>query len=131
MSSVTPHLWVEDMQRSIAFYRDVLGFTVRRAEPAEAPTFASLERGGHALMLSPFDEPFGSWKMVPLAGKRRGAPGAVSFYIEAGDDIAGEEQRALAAGATVVDPLAEKPWGQREFTVADPDGFWWAVWKVV
>ena len=128
MSSLTPHLWVTDMQRSMAFYRDVLGFEVRRAEPAEAPTFASLQRGENALMLSPFDETFEDWRMVALVKERRDSPGAVSFYIEAGDDISAESRRAEAAGA-VVDPLAERPCGQREFTVADPDGFWWAVWN--
>jgi uncharacterized glyoxalase superfamily protein PhnB len=112
----------------MAFYRDVLGFEVRRAEPLEAPTFASLQRGENALMLSPFDEAFEDWRMVALVKERRGSAGAVSFYIEAGDDISAESRRAEAAGA-VVDPLAERPWGQREFTVADPDGFWWAVWK--
>ena len=130
MSGLTPHLWVEDMQRSIAFYRDVLGFTVRRAEPAGAPTFASLEHPSASLMLSPYDELFGGWPTAIEAGKRRGQGGAVSFYIEGGD-IQADYDRVVAAGATVVDPLGPRPWGQVEFTIADPDGFWWGVWKVV
>lgn len=128
MSTLSPHLWVEDMKRSIAFYKDVMGFEVRRAEPADAPTFASLARDESSIMLSPYDESFGDWSMVAEAGKRRGAGGAISFYIEAGD-IEAEYQKAKDCGAAIVDPLAARPWGQREFTLADPDGFWWAVWK--
>ena len=56
------------MQRSIAFYRDILGFEVRRAEPEAAPTFASLARGDSLLMLSPFGESFGDWKVADVAG---------------------------------------------------------------
>ena len=29
----------------------------------------------------------------------------------------------------VVDPLADRPWGQAEFTVADPDGHWLTFWR--
>lgn len=131
MSDISPHLWIADMERSIAFYRDVLGFEVQRVQPETAPTFASLRRGGVGLMLSTFDESFDGWKMVPAAQKRRGQGGAVSFYIEAGEDIEAEQRRATDANANIVDALAARPWGQREYTVADPDGFWWAVWKAV
>ena len=130
MAGITPHLWVSDMARSIAFYRDVLGFSVRRAEPAAAPTFASLEHAGGGLMLSPYDELFNGWQTAIEAGRRRGQGGAVSFYIKA-TDIDADYDRAVAAGAKIVDPLGPRPWGQSEFTVADPDGFWWAFWKVV
>jgi uncharacterized glyoxalase superfamily protein PhnB len=117
------------MHRSISFYKDAMGFTLQRAEPADAPTFASLERGDVSVMLSPFGAMAEEWAMVGLAGNRRGAGGPVSFYIEAAD-IEAAYQQAQDGGATVVDPLAARPWGQREFTVADPDGFWWAVWQV-
>jgi uncharacterized glyoxalase superfamily protein PhnB len=102
---------------------------VRRAEPAGAPTFASLVRDDSSLMLSPHNETPEEWGMVVEAGKRRRAGGPVSFYIEA-DDLEAEYQKAKDAGAVILDALAAKPWGQREFTLADPDGFWWAVWKV-
>ena len=58
MNSTTPHLFVEDMNRSIAFYREVMHFEVTRAEPADNPTFASLKRGDSGIMLSSFGESF-------------------------------------------------------------------------
>ena len=127
---ITPHLWVEDMNRSIEFYTEAAGFDVQRVEPLDAPTFASLKRGDLGLMLSTFDRPFDHWKMVEEVQRRRHQAGAVSFYIEAGD-IEAEYARAMGAGAYIVDALAERAWGQREFTMRDPDGFWWAVWKAL
>ena len=129
MSTLTPHLFVEDIQRSIAFYRDVMDFEVTRAEPADNPTFASLKRGDSGLMLSPYGESFDGWKMVRDARERRGTGGAISLYIECVESLEAEYARAQAAGATIIDPLAARPWGQTEFTMADPDGFWWAVWS--
>ncbi|MEP6870567.1 MAG: VOC family protein [Anaerolineaceae bacterium] len=128
MSNLTPHLFVEDMTGSLAFYRDVMHFELKRAEPDNNPTFASLQRGDSGLMLSSFGESFEGWSMVPEAEKRRGTGGPVSFYIEAIDSLEDEYARAQVLGATIVDPLQTRPWGQTEFTMADPDGFWWAVW---
>ena len=129
MSSLTPHFFVEDLQRSIAFYPDVMRFEVTRAEPVENPTFASLQRGDSGLMLSPFGESFEGWILAGEAQKRCGAGGPVSLYIEAVDSLEDECARAQAAGAQILDPIQVRPWGQTEFTMADPDGFWWAVWK--
>jgi catechol 2,3-dioxygenase-like lactoylglutathione lyase family enzyme len=38
LSSLTPNLIVADIERSLAFYRDVLGFSVEQTVP-EAPPF--------------------------------------------------------------------------------------------
>ena len=35
--------------------------------------------------------------------------------------------RAVVAGATIVRPLADTPYGSREFTVKDPEGHSWSV----
>lgn len=48
----------------------------------------------------------------------RGRMGLDEFY-----------ERLLGQGATVVDPLAERPWGQREFATADHLGNWLTFWE--
>jgi uncharacterized glyoxalase superfamily protein PhnB len=35
--------------------------------------------------------------------------------------------RAVAAGAKIVRPLQDTPYGSREFAVKDPDGHSWSV----
>ncbi len=42
-------------------------------------------------------------------------------YFES-DDIEVAWQELQAAGATVIQPLYEQPWGQRTLRIADPDG---------
>ena len=78
MDALSPHFWVKDMHASIAFYRDVLGFEVRRAEPAESPTFAALTRGRmqqHADQAMP--EPVFTRQIVSPAKGRVGEPAQV------------------------------------------------------
>ena len=130
MPPLTPHLFVADMAASIAFYRDGMGFEVTRAEPPENPTYASLQRGDSQIMLSPFGADFEGWVLGAAARERRGQGGAISLYIE-GRDLPAEQERAIAHGGTLVDPLRPRPWGQDEFTIADPNGFWWSVWRAI
>jgi PhnB protein len=42
-------------------------------------------------------------------------------------DVDAKWQRALAAGATVVHPLEDAPWGDRYGVVADPFGHHWSM----
>ena len=47
LTDVTPNLIVSDIDRSTAFYRDVLGFEVHATVPDQAPfVFVWLKRGG-------------------------------------------------------------------------------------
>ena len=55
--------------------------------------------------------------------RRVGSPSAMALNIEA-PDLDALYARLQAAGVEIVDPLADRPWGQSEFTVADPDGNW-------
>lgn len=44
-------------------------------------------------------------------------------------DLEELNEKLIAQGLTIIDPLADRPWGQSEFTVADPDGNWLTFWK--
>ena len=46
LSSLTPNLIVADLERSIAFYRDILGFTVETTVPDAAPYVFAILRSG-------------------------------------------------------------------------------------
>ncbi len=52
-TDVTPNLLVTDIDRSTAFYRDVLGFSVVTTVPEAAPfVFVWLQRGGVNVFLN-------------------------------------------------------------------------------
>src|ERR1700761_7434761 len=51
MPSISPFFMVADVERSIGFYRDRLGFAVMHQEPAAEPFFAILARDGAMLFV--------------------------------------------------------------------------------
>ncbi|HLQ38402.1 MAG TPA: VOC family protein [Planctomycetota bacterium] len=108
----TPLLVVADLQRSIAFYRDQLGFGAPSVW-GEPPCFAMLHRDGFELMLSLAD---GKSRVQP-----NGPGGTWDVYLRVADVAA--EARALAEANVA---LAKGPtatfYGMREIEVLDPDG---------
>ena len=122
---VIPSIRVRDMKRALDFYQSTLGFNVTRG--GEGDDNISLDRGdAHIMIESP--AAFYSPAYNEAIGKRVGTPSAMALYIEA-EDLEQLHDKARAAGANIVDPLAERPWGQSEFTVEDPEGNWITFWK--
>ncbi len=121
LTTFVPSLTVSNMERSIRFYEDALGFVVTFAMPGPdgAPVHAGLENGTASLMLGvPMTE------SAPLAD--RSSPGqGVNLYVgvAASDDIDALFERAKRAGATVVQEPTDEFWGDRDWSVADPDGY--------
>ena len=124
---VTPSIRVQDMPRAFAFYEGTLGFELLRGGPDDENV--SLGRGPGRLMLEAPGS-FYSRRYNDAIRARVGTPSAIALYIEA-DDLAELYTRVSEAGADIVDPLADRPWGQAEFTVADPEGNWLTFWKAL
>jgi lactoylglutathione lyase len=99
-----PILMVADLERSLGFYRDRLGFTVEY----EFEGFVSLAVEGGKLGLA------SSGELVEAGGA------AIWVYT---DDVDALFAELTAAGAGVVAEPAEQPWGERVASVADPDGY--------
>ena len=120
--ALIPELYVADLQRSLGFYRDMLGFVVAYERPEER--FAFLEYGRVQLMLQ---EPVGR---LFLAGPLEYPYGrGVHFQIEV-DDVTALAERVNAAGIALMLDV-EGRWyrrdgievGNRQFVIADPDGY--------
>ena len=101
-----PRLPVSDMERSIAYYQEALGLNL--AWRTVDGGLATLATGEIELLL-----------LVPWTGE--GAPPAQSsyVYVEDPDALCAEFQEA---GADIVDPVASRRYGMRDFVVRDPDG---------
>jgi uncharacterized glyoxalase superfamily protein PhnB len=93
------------MDRSTALYRDALGLTVASGQ-GETVTLAVPETGLEVLL----------HRRPPTAGR---AGVAASFLV---DDVDATVVAAAKAGATVLDPPADQPWGERQAVLTDPDG---------
>lgn len=124
--SVSPSIRVRDVEASLAFYTESLGFTVRRGTAEEGNI--SLNRGDANLMLEGPEPAFYSDAYNAAIAARVGTPSAMALYMEA-EDLEALHERLVAAGIAIIDPLAERPWGQAEFTVADLDGNWLTFYR--
>ena len=116
-NSVTPNLLVDDIDRSTAFYRDVLGFRVKQTVPDDSPfVFVWLERDGIPVFLN--DPQAVEKDVAGSVGRPRGGTATMFFVITDVDDF----HARVAPHATVVMPLKTQFYGMREFAIEDPDG---------
>ena len=122
---VTPTIRVRDMAEALAFYSGPLEFTVKREDDGNSV----VERGDARVMLETVKDFYGAEYNAAIR-ERLGSPSSSSFYIEAAD-LAGFQSRLEAAGVRIIDPLADRPWGQAEFTVEDHEGNWLSFWSPV
>lgn len=118
LKSLTPNLMVEDVEATIAFYRDTLSFTVTATVPDAAPyVWASLKGGDVEIMLQArhsLEE-----ELPQLVGKPLGA--SLTLYI--GVDDADALHSAIQDKATIIKPPMTAPYGAREFYAQDPNGY--------
>lgn len=126
--SMVPAIRVRDMEAGLRFYRDQLGFKLERGGAEEDNVALSL--GDARIMLDRVPTEFYSPEYNDRINARSGQGGQMALYIEAVglDDFYG---RVQGAGVTVVDPIADRPWGQREFTVEDLEGNWLSFWEAL
>ena len=104
-----PVLAVHDLDRSSAWYRDVLGCSVEDTVPGE---WRFCRSGDVIFMLGrcPDDPP----------ASEIGVHNYVAYLHV--DDVEAFHDRAVAAGADVLKPPTDEPWGQREMALRSPDG---------
>ncbi len=107
-----PEFFVRDVERSVAFYTERLGFTVLRKEP----DFAVIALGQSHVLLAAEAHTSREW----LASGPRGVGLNTRIMV---DDVDAVYQRAKAAGVPIVQEIASRSYGLRDFIVADPDGF--------
>jgi len=119
---VTPYLHVDGADAAIAFYTDVLGATERGRMPGPDGTIghAELQLGDSLIMLADEHPEYG------VRGPRAfgGTPVTVHVYVE---DVDAVFERALAAGATALQPVADQFYGDRSGQFEDPFGHRWNI----
>jgi catechol 2,3-dioxygenase-like lactoylglutathione lyase family enzyme len=111
-------LFVQDVGRSTAFYRDVLGFEILREAPSG---YVSIGREGAVLGLNPVSQLPADHPVRPGPGQRVGL--GVELVVVVGD-VAAVHAHAVAGGQPGVTALVEQPWGLTDFRVVDPDGYY-------
>ena len=112
-------LFVADMERAIAFYREALGFTLLRREPG----YASVGHGEVVFGLGPIAKlPMaGGYFTRSLLAQERGLGVEIVLEVE---DVRAAYDGVRASGHPVLEPLQDRPWGLTDFRIADPDGYY-------
>jgi catechol 2,3-dioxygenase-like lactoylglutathione lyase family enzyme len=121
---IVPELDVADLDRSLKFYTDTLGFNCRIQRSEER--FAYLTRGLVHIMLEEAEGPGRRFRTAPLEYPfGRG----MNLQIEI-PDVDSLYQHAARAGGTIYVPLEERWYrkgdvevGNRQFVIIDPDGY--------
>jgi glyoxylase I family protein len=116
--SITPLLQVFDMHKSVAFYRDILGFeVVDKYEPDGHFYWAMLRDGDAALMLNAkYEDEHRPSEPVRVAGHND-----LTLYFGC-PDVDGAYTELRGNGCEVKEPETTY-YGMRQLTVKDPDGF--------
>lgn len=98
----------------LTFYRDTLGLPVKS-------TFENAHRRGVIFAVTPTTELEFFDIMDAEAPKHYPAPGTmrIKFMV---DDVDAYYAQMQARGVTITAPLADKPWGERAFSIEAPDG---------
>ena len=119
---LTPNLIVASVERSLAFYMDVLGFERGMTVPDQSPfVFASATSGSVEIF---FNDAATAIKEYPSFGGRPiGATGTMFIEMdESGEKIDALHDR-IKPRVTVTMPLVTQFYGMREFAIEDPDGY--------
>jgi glyoxylase I family protein len=122
LDGFAPLLQVFDMPRSVAFYRDTLGFEVAEHSPprgADDFDWALLRRSGIELMLNTAYEE-GARPAAPDRTRTEGHRDTGLFFGCRDLDAAYQHLRAQGIA---VEPPKVAPYGMRQLWLEDPDGY--------
>ena len=115
MRSAAPGFTVNDLDKSLAWYRDVLGFVVEeRWEQEGKLTGVELRAGDVTFMIGQDD-----WKK----GRDRKKGEGFRLYCSTTQDIDALAEGIKARGGKLDSEPRNQPWGTRDFALTDPDGF--------
>jgi lactoylglutathione lyase len=114
-SALTASITVADIQKSMAWYRDVLGFEVTQQHEREGVVRAiALQAGDVRILLNQEDGKKG-WDRVKGQG--------ISLQFITSGSVDEVADRVKASGYAIDSEPNDMPWGVRMFRLTDPDGF--------
>ena len=115
LRSMAASFTVKDLDKSVAWYRDVLGFIVgERWEDEGKVRGIQMKAGSCDIMLGQDDF---------AKGRDRKKGDGFRLWVATVQDIISVAARVKAKGWTLDREPSETPWGDWAFALTDPDGF--------
>lgn len=121
--TITPYLVVHDAPAAVAYYKKAFGGKERTRltdSDGQRVRHCELDIGDSKLYLT--DIPLAPETQVPAG--RDSSPVWIYLYVRNPDAVF---NRAVQAGAVVVTPMTDAPWGDRYGCVCDPFGYRWGI----
>lgn len=119
LRALTPSLTVRDLETSLSWYRDIVGFHVKEAFEHEGVVMGyALVAGTEEIFLSQDDGAKGP-------DRPRGV--GMRFYLETAQDVDEMAAAIEARGGALAGPPRQLAWGPRAFDLVDPDGFAYTI----
>ena len=112
-------LTVRHLEKSAAWYEDVLGFTHSRKHERGGRLIAISLKAGTANLLLTQDD--GAKDLDRPKGE------GFSLQLSTTQDADALAERAKRCGASLDTEVTTMPWGPRIFRLRDPDGFRWTI----
>ena len=117
-TKITPNLIVSNVEQSLAFYTDVLGFARGMTVPEQPPLmFASVTSGAVEIFFN--DRSTVTKESPQMAGLSFG--GGNTMFIQV-DNVDALHDR-VRPDVKIVLPIRTQWYGMREFAITDPDGY--------
>jgi uncharacterized glyoxalase superfamily protein PhnB len=110
-------LTCKEIDKSIRFYRDVLGFAVDMTFEHEGRMAGAVISAGDIRIVLNQDDGKLGWDRVKGQGLY------LQLNVAGAADVDAAAERIRAAGGTLIDEPEDRPWGARMFQFRDPDGF--------
>jgi len=116
MGVLSPTLAIRDMKETIEFYKNSLGFKMELVFPdADNPEYADLSKDGMCLMFIPAENAgIGSEEKLGVG---------VNLYMQIDGDIDEYYDELKKRGVKIAVEIKDEPYGIRDFTVEDINGY--------
>jgi uncharacterized glyoxalase superfamily protein PhnB len=108
-------LTCNDLQKSLAWYETVVGFTVEKRHEREGKLMAVSLKAGDVSLLIGQDDGAKGWDRAKGDG--------FSLQITTAQNIDELAQAIRSRGGVLESDPFDTPWGMRAFRMRDPDGF--------
>ena len=117
MGILSPLLATRDMKKTLEFYERVLSFKVGSVIPdaANPEEYADFSKDGMIIMFVPAS--------ALKIGRRDKLGAGVNLYLQIDADVDNYYIDLIHKGVKVTSEIKDQPWGSREFTIQDNNGY--------
>ena len=122
-SGLSVSLTVKDLQESLRWYTELVGFTLDRKMERDGELRGAVITAGNVRMLLNQDDGGKGWERVKGQG--------FSISINTEQDVDTIAKRVVDGGGKLTTEPADMPWGARAFRLHDPDGYQLSISKLI